>query len=200
MKLLRLLGLIALFSMFALAGTAPAMAAGQTWKIDPDHSAAHFSIRHMMIAQVRGTFHNTGGTIQFVDDIPTRINVTVQVGSLDTGVEQRDTHLKSPDFFNATTFPTMTFESTNIEAVPEGYRVAGILTIKGKAKEIGVLLEGLNDTRVDPWDNPRRGATIVFQIDRRDFGITWNAPLDNGGIMVGNMVDIAVDLEAIQPK
>ncbi|EGB16092.1 YceI family protein [Pseudodesulfovibrio mercurii] len=185
-----------LLSVLALAVPAGA----QAWKVDPDHSAAHFSIRHMMIAQVRGMFPDVTGTIDFDHDKPTALDITVGVNSIDTGVEARDAHLKSGDFFAAEIHPTMTFKSTRVFPAENGFSVAGLLTIKGASHEIQLTVTGLNDPRVDPWGNTRRGATALFTIDRRDYGVDWNAPLDGGGFMVGNTVHIAVDLEAIQPK
>jgi polyisoprenoid-binding protein YceI len=186
----------ALLLILALAATANA----QTWKVDPDHSAGHFSIRHMMIAQVRGMFPGVTGTIDFDQDKPTAFDITIDVNSIDTGVEARDAHLKSGDFFAAEIHPTMTFKSTRVFPADNGFSVAGILTIKGTSHEVQLNVTGLDDPRVDPWGNTRRGATALFSIDRRDYGVDWNAPLDGGGFMVGNTVNIAVDLEAIQPK
>jgi polyisoprenoid-binding protein YceI len=186
----------ALLMILTLAATANA----QTWKVDPDHSAAHFSIRHMMIAQVRGMFPAVTGTIDFDKDQPTAFDITIDVNSLKTGVDARDAHLKSGDFFAAEIHPTMTFKSTRVFAADKGYTVAGTLTIKGTSHEVELHLTGLDDSRVDPWGNTRRGATVLFSIDRRDYGVDWNAPLDGGGFMVGNTVKIAFDVEAIQPK
>jgi polyisoprenoid-binding protein YceI len=190
--------LLPLILLPVLALAAPAHA--QTWKVDPDHSAAHFSIRHMMIAQVRGMFPAVTGTIDFDHDRPTALNITIDVNSIDTGVEARDAHLKSGDFFAVEIHPTMTFKSTRVFPSENGYSVAGMLTIKGTSHEIQLTVTGLDDPRVDPWGNTRKGATALFSIDRRDYGVDWNAPLDGGGFMVGNTVKIAVDLEAIQPK
>lgn len=187
---------LVLLPVLALAATANA----QTWKVDPDHSAAHFSIRHMMIAQVRGMFPAVTGTIDFDHGKPTALNITIDVNSLETGVEARDAHLKSGDFFAAEIHPTMTFKSTRVFPSEKGFSVAGMLTIKGTSREVQLNVAGLDDPRVDPWGNTRRGATALFSIDRRDYGVDWNAPLDGGGFMVGNTVHIAVDLEAIQPK
>jgi polyisoprenoid-binding protein YceI len=196
-RLLRtLLAPAALLLVLALAVTANA----QTWKVDPDHSAAHFSIRHMMIAQVRGMFPAVTGTIDFDHDQPTAFDITIDVNSIDTGVEARDAHLKSGDFFAAEIHPKMTFKSTRVFPADDGFSVAGILTIKGTPHEVQMTVTGLDDPRVDPWGNTRKGATALFTIDRRDYGVDWNAPLDGGGFMVGNTVKIAVDLEAIQPK
>ena len=194
-KVLRL-PLLTMALLLALAATANA----QTWKVDPDHSAAHFSIRHMMIAQVRGMFPAVTGTIDFDKDKPTAFDITIDVNSINTGVEARDAHLKSGDFFAAEIHPNMTFKSSHVFPADNGYSVDGTLTIKGTSHDVRLTLTGLDDPRVDPWGNTRRGATALFSIDRRDYGVDWNAPLDGGGFMVDNTVKIAVDLEAIQPK
>ncbi|WP_319581672.1 YceI family protein [uncultured Pseudodesulfovibrio sp.] len=191
-----LLAPAALLLILALTGTANA----QTWKLDPDHSAAHFSIRHLMIAQVRGMFPDVSGTIDFDKDKPTAFDVTIQVNSVNTGVAARDAHLKSGDFFAAEIHPTMTFKSTRVIQTDKGYTVAGKLTIKGTTHDVELAVTGMNETIVDPWGNTRRGVTALFSVDRRDYGVDWNAPMDGGGFMVGNTVNIAVDLEAIQPK
>lgn len=183
-----------------LAVGAPLPAMAQTWKVDPDHSAAHFSIRHMMIAQVRGMFPAVSGTIEFDKDKPTAFDIAIDVNSIDTGVDARDSHLKSGDFFDAERHPSMAFKSTRVAPGENGLSVAGTLTIKGVSRDVDLTVTGLDDPRVDPWGNTRRGATALFSIDRRDFGMDWNAPLDGGGLMIGDTVHIAVDLEAIMPK
>jgi polyisoprenoid-binding protein YceI len=190
---------LALAGLLLLLFMAPP-ARAETWTIDPDHSAAHFSIRHMMIAQVRGSFPAVSGSIELRDGAPVAFDVTVDVNSLSTGVKQRDDHLKSADFFEAATHPAMTFRSTAVEPGAGGFLVSGVMTVKGTAREVTLLLTGLDDARTDPWGNVRRGATALFTLDRRDYGIVWNAPLDGGGWMVGNEVEVAVDLEAIGPK
>ena len=172
----------------------------QTWSIDPHHSAAHFSIRHMMISQVRGMFPDVKGNIDFADDMPTAFAVTIGVDSLDTGVEERDTHLMSDDFFAAKTHPTMSFVSSKVVKDSKGFRVTGTMTIKGVSRQVELLVTGLDAANTDPWGNVRRGATATFSLDRRDYDLTWNAPIDGGGLLIGNQVDISVDLEVIQPK
>lgn len=177
--------------------TPPALA--ETWTIDPPHSAAHFSIRHMMIAQVRGMFPDVTGTIDFDGTTPTAFDVSIGVESLDTGVADRDTHLKSKDFFEVETYPVMTFKSTRVIPSGGGYRISGTMTIKGVKRDVTLTLMGLDETRTDPWNNVRRGGTASFKLDRRDYKINWNAPLDGGGLMIGNEVEVIVDLEAIRP-
>ncbi|WP_316897918.1 YceI family protein [Pseudodesulfovibrio indicus] len=190
--------LTAVALLLAVALATPALA--QTWNVDPDHSAAHFSIRHMMIAQVRGMFPAVTGTIEFDKDTPAAFDIVIDVNSIDTGVDARDTHLKSGDFFDLEHYPSMTFKSTSVAKSDKGWTVKGDLTIKGKTRPVDLTVTGLDDPRVDPWGNTRRGATALFSVDRRDFGIDWNAPLDGGGFMIGNTVNIAVDLESIMPK
>lgn len=172
----------------------------ETWQVDPDHSAAHFSIQHMMIAQVRGSFPDIKGTIAFQDGTPTAFDITINVDSLSTGVAKRDEHLKSSDFFEAATYPVMHFKSTGVEPAKDGVKVMGKMTIKGVTRDVDFIFTGLDDQRVDPWKNVRRGGAATFVLDRRDFNIIWNQPLGGGGFMIGNDVNVVVDIEAIQPK
>lgn len=186
--------------VFALVLAFSGAANAETWKIDPQHSAAHFSITHMMIAQVRGSFPALEGTIEFEGDTPVALDVTIDVNSLSTGVKQRDDHLKSKDFFEAEKFPTMTFKSTKVVPGAGGWLVSGVMTIKGVSRDVTLTLSGLDDSRTDPWNNVRRGTTALFTLDRTQYGIDWNAPLAGGGFMVGTDVDVAVDIEAIKPQ
>jgi len=183
--------------LLVLLLTTPALA--ETWTIDPHHSAAHFSIRHMMISQVRGMFPDVKGTIVFDGNTPKAFDVVIGVNSIDTGVAERDTHLKSKDFFEAETYPVMAFKSTRVMRSGDGYRISGTMTIKGVSRDVTLTLIGLDDERLDPWNSIRRGATAAFKLDRRDYKIDWNAPLNGGGLMVGNEVDVIVDMEAIKP-
>ncbi|MFV0422518.1 YceI family protein [Oleidesulfovibrio sp.] len=171
----------------------------QPWNVDTDHSAAHFSIEHMMIAKVRGAFHDLQGTVTFNDGKPVAIDVVIAVGSLTTGVEKRDEHLESADFFDEKAFPVMRFVSTSVSPAGYDYYAEGELTIKGVTKVVTFALSGLDTGIVDPWGNTRRGGKATLSIDRRDFDISWNAPLGNSGLLVGNEVEIVVDFEVISP-
>jgi polyisoprenoid-binding protein YceI len=175
-------------------------ASAADWKVDPDHSAAHFSIRHMMVAQVGGMFPAVNGTVSFDGDTPTAFAITIDVNSIDTGVAKRDAHLKTSDFFDAQAYPEMTFKSSKVEAAADGYTVLGTLTIKGVSREVSLPFVGLGESHVDPWGNTRRGGQARLTLDRRDYKVDWNAPLDGGGFMVGNDVNLVVDIEILQPK
>lgn len=177
----------------------PALVSAQAWKIDPDHSAAHFSIQHLMIAQVRGMFPDVQGTVTFDGAVPTSFYVTIGVNSVDTGVAKRDEHLKTPDFFDAAKYPQMTFVSSKVAPAADGYDVTGTMTIKGTAQDVVLHVSGLNRDIVDPWQHTRRGATAHFILNRQDYGVSWNAPLGADGVLVGNDVDIVVDLEVLKP-
>lgn len=180
---------------------APTFAIASDWNIDSDHSAAHFKVQHMMIADVQGSFPEVQG-VAFIDDKDiTRsvIDVTINAASIDTGVEKRDAHLKSADFFDVDKFPTLTFKSKRVKkAWGKKLKVVGDLTLHGVTKEVELLVYGPSDNAKDPWGNTRKGAKATTLINRKDFGIVWNATLDNGGLLIGEEVDITIDLELIK--
>ncbi len=188
--------LAALMLVLALATTAGA----ETWNVDPDHSAAHFSIRHLMLSQVRGMFPGMQGTVTFEDGKPTAFDVTIAVDKLNTGVVKRDQHLKSADFFEVEKYPVMRFKSTQVVPEADGFRVTGELTIKDVSKKVTLLFKGLSDPRIDPWKQTRRGGTTSFTVDRRDYNMNWNAPMDGGGVLVGNDVAVTVDIEVVKAQ
>jgi polyisoprenoid-binding protein YceI len=170
-----------------------------TWKIDPSHTSIGFSVRHMMVAKVKGRFGNVSGTINLDEENPTRSSVEVEVdtASIDTREPQRDTHLRSPDFLDVEKYPVMTYKSRRIERHGDGYRVIGDLTIKDITREVALDTElvGVID---DPWGNRRAGFNAEATIRREDFGLTWNVALEAGGVLVGDRVSISVDVEAIK--
>ncbi len=188
-----------LLIVFALVFSATS-ALAENWKIDPDHSAANFAIQHMMIAKVRGAFPDIKGTLEFSDGKPTTFNVIIAVDSLDTGVDKRDTHLKSGDFLEAAKYPNMTFVSSRITQTSKGFGAMGKLTVKGISRDATFIVTGLNDLRKDPWGHTRLGGKAEITIDRRNFGVGWNQPIDGGGILIGNEVEIIVDFELLQDK
>jgi len=191
---------IIVFTFFAiLAMSSTAMAA--TWKIDPDHSAANFSIDHMAIAKVKGAFSEVQGLVEIpgAGDKPFSLEIAIDPESISTGVTKRDDHLKSPDFFDVKQFPTMSFVTEKV--VVKGndtYQLVGTLTMHGISKSVTVDLAGLAGEAKDPWGNARKGAQITGKINRKDFGIVYNAVLDNGNFMIGDEVEIIVDLEFIK--
>jgi polyisoprenoid-binding protein YceI len=166
-----------------------------TYKIDPAHSSAHFVVRHMMITNVRGGFSGVQGTVVYdPDDLSaSSIDVTIDVHSLNTADATRDTHVKSPDFLDAEKYPTIIFTSKTITRDGGDLKVKGDLTIHGVTKEAVLLVEGPTGEQKDPWGNTRVGASSTTKIKRSDFGLTWNAALETGGIMLGD--DLKLELE-----
>lgn len=168
------------------------------WDIDHSHSTVGFRIKHMVIARVNGTFENWSGTLAFDPQDPTAssVNVTVDVASIDTRNAERDAHLRSGDFFDTETYPEMTFASTAVETVDaDNFRVTGDLTLHGVTRPIVLDVE-FGGRVTDPWGNDRIGFTAKGKIDRKEFGLTWNAALETGGVLVGETVDITIELEA----
>lgn len=168
------------------------------WTIDSDHSVAAFAIKHMMIANVRGQFNKLKGEIIIDEEDITKsfIEIKVDVDSITTGIKKRDDHLKSADFFEATKYPSMTFKSTAIAQTGiSGVKVAGNLQIHGVTKEVTLDVEHLGPVN-SPFGETTLGFTARTEINRLDFGVTWNEPMDHGGVMVGKEVQIVVDIEA----
>lgn len=169
--------------------------------IDPAHSSAHFSVRHLMISKVRGSFKTISGTIELPESgaIPTAVHVTIDAASIDTGEAQRDGHLKSADFFEVEKFPNLSFASTSVAKLDdESFNLAGELDIHGVKvpTTIKVTVEGQGK---DPWGNDRIAYAANFKINRKDFGLVWNQALEAGGVAVGDHIDIMLDVESI-PK
>jgi polyisoprenoid-binding protein YceI len=184
------------------AVSAPSQVAPQTqWQIDPAHSAAHFSVRHLMISNVRGEFTKLTGSAQIdpANLAKSTVEVTIEAGSLSTREPQRDEHLRSPDFFDVAKFPTLTFRSKRIESLgPEDFKLTGDLTIHGVTKQATFDVEGPTPSVKDPWGNVRAGVTASAKINRKDFGLVWNAVTEAGGVVVGDEVKITIDAELIQ--
>ena len=170
-----------------------------TWNIDIGHSAVHFAVRHMMFTKTRGRFTRWNGVLLLdpSNHESSSVEITIDSGSIDTGDAQRDAHLSSPDFLEVEKYPTIGFKSTKIEDLGEGkLRVLGDLTIHGVTRP--VVLETEHAGRVkDPWGNDRAGYTARTAIDRTDFGLRWNMPLEAGGLVVGNKVEIELEVEAV---
>lgn len=187
--------------MTAPAAIAPA--ATTTWNIDPTHTAIGFTAKHMMITTVRGRFNEVSGTITTADADTSlcRADVTIGVASVDTGVAQRDEHLRSGDFFDAAQFPAITFASRRVEGTPanpgDTFTLVGDLTIRGVTREVA-LAATFEGTGKDPWGGERASFTAETKIDRREFGLTWNAALEAGGVLVSNDVKIALEVQAVR--
>jgi polyisoprenoid-binding protein YceI len=184
----------------ATALALPAGAATSTWQIDPNHSAAQFAVRHLAISTVRGAFTKVSGTIQLDDKDITKssVEVTIDAASVDTRVPDRDKDLRSDHFFEVEKYPTLMFKSTKVEQVQAGkLKVTGDLTIHGVTKPVVLEVEGPTSPVKDPWGNQRAAVNATTKINRQDFGVKWNAKMDNGGWVVGDDVDITIDLEMV---
>ena len=199
MKHIRLAGWLA---GAVLAVSAGAMSAQTTqWKIDPMHSEADFAIKHMAISTVHGTFHGLSGTINFdpADVTKSSVEATIPVSTVDTGVTPRDNDLKSPRFFDAAQFPSMTFKSTSVRKDGDHYEVAGNLTLHGVTKPVVLKLEDLGKAQPGmDGKSVHRGFTATTTIDRKDFGLTFNGTLKSGDAVLADDVRIEIDIDAAQ--
>ena len=167
-----------------------------TWTVDTSHSTVGFSARHMMVAKVRGRFKDFTADIVIAENpADSRVDATVQMASVDTNDETRDNHLRTNDFFDIENHPTMTFRTTSIEPDGDDYKLNGDLTIRGVTKPVTFALE-VGGAGKDPWGNTKAGFSATTTINRKDFGIEWNAPLETGGVIVGDKVTIELDIEA----
>jgi polyisoprenoid-binding protein YceI len=182
--------------------TATPLLARTTWQIDPAHSRAQFTVRHFMISNVRGDFSSIKGTVENFDGTDVtkaRLNVTIEINSITTRVAKRDEHLKSADFFDMDTHPTMSFVSTSITPAGGGkFNLNGNLTIRGTTKPVTFLLEPVSKPIVDPQGRTRVGAEASGRINRRDFGVNFTQILDNGVIGVADEVFIQLDTELVR--
>ena len=172
----------------------------ERWEIDSSHSSLHFSVRHLVIAKVRGQFSRWTGALVVPDGDFARATVeaVIDASSIETGVADRDAHLKSPDFFDVAQYPEARFIASRFE--PQGDaegRLVGNLTIKGITREVVLNIERHGQAR-DPWGNERAAFSAKTSIDRKDFGLTWNQALETGGLMVGDRVDIEIEIEAVR--
>jgi polyisoprenoid-binding protein YceI len=169
-----------------------------TWNVDPSHSSVEFQVKHMGLATVKGFFDEFEGTIEVAEDGTVNAHGTVEAASLNTRSNQRDEHLRSPDFFDVENNKQLTFQSTGVEQVDEEtYRITGDLTIRGTTRE--VVFEGVTQgVDQDPWGNTRVGLEVVGQIERSDFGLNWNQALESGGVLVGKKVKLLLDLSLVK--
>jgi polyisoprenoid-binding protein YceI len=176
----------------------PALAATSTWQLDPAHSAATFAVRHLMISTVRGEFSKVTGTVQFdeADATKSNVDVTIDTTTVNTREPERDEDLRSDHFLDVKEFPTMTFHSKKVEKAGTGkLKVTGDLTIRGVTKQVVFDVEGPSRAVKDPWGNMRKAASATTKINRQDFGVKWNAKMDDGGVVVGDEVTITLDVE-----
>lgn len=173
------------------------------WELDPAHTTVEFAVKHMMFTTVRGRFTDVKGRIEVDEENPDASSVEVEIGaaSLDTGVEDRDKHLRSADFFDVENHPTLTFRSKRVEGAmkEEGdeFKVIGDLTIRGETREV-TLDAVFQGTGMDPWGGTRAGFSATTTIDRRDWGLQWNQALETGGVLVANSVKLEIEAQAVK--
>ena len=185
-----------LVGIIALLSGLPLLAADYT--IDTAHSSAQFGVRHMMVSTVRGEFSKLTGVISFDEKNPEsiRVEASIDTSTINTREPKRDAHLKSPDFFDVQKYPALTFKATRAARTPAGLVVTGDLTLHGVTKSVNLNVQGPTPEIKDSWGMLRRGASATTTINRRDFGLTWNAALEAGGVVVGDEVTISLDIEA----
>jgi polyisoprenoid-binding protein YceI len=191
----------AIAAALALALGANGFPQSSRWEIDPAHSNASFTVRHLMVSNVRGEFTKLAGGLEVAGDDPTtaKVNVTIDAGSVNTREPKRDAHLRSADFFDVARFPTITFTSKKVERAGEGrLKLVGDLTIHGVTKEVTLDVEELTPAVKDLNGNVRVGAHATTRIDRKEFGLLWNVALEAGGVLVGDDVKITIDVELIK--
>jgi polyisoprenoid-binding protein YceI len=167
--------------------------------IDPSHSTAEFSVRHLMITNVRGRFGKLTGTVEYDPSRPqlATIEVTIDASSIDTRDDKRDAHLRSPDFFDVEHHPELHFKSKQVAKAGSGFAVLGDLTMRGVTKEVTLDVEGPSDQAKDPWGNIRIGASATGKLNRKDWGLNWNAALETGGVLVGEQVKLSIEVSLI---
>jgi polyisoprenoid-binding protein YceI len=184
-----------------MLATVPGVAQVSTWEIDSAHSGAHFSVRHMMIATVRGEFRKVTGTINMdeKDISKSSVEAVIDATTIDSREERRDNDLRSANFLDVAKFPTITFKSKSVTRLGDGkFKVAGDLTMHGITKEVILDVEGLNTQVTDPRRGPKMGASATTKINRSDFGLTWNRAVETGGVAVSDEVGIIIDLELVK--
>ncbi|MCU1254880.1 MAG: YceI [Candidatus Angelobacter sp.] len=172
-----------------------------TWNIDPVHSVAEFKVKHMMISNVKGQFAIVTGILSLDEGDVTRsrVEASLDAASVNTRDAQRDAHLKSADFFDVEKFPTLSFKSTRVSRTGDGeLAVGGDLTIRGITRAVVFNVEGPTAPGKDPWGNTRVGLSATTKVNRKDFGLTWNAALETGGILVGDEVTITLDVQFLK--
>jgi len=171
------------------------------WNVDLDHSTIEFRVAHMVVSKTSGRFMEYAGFVEMDAEAGTfkAIEATIKTASVNTNHEKRDSHLRSPDFFDVEKYPTIEYKMKRYEKTEDGYQAVGDLTLHGVTKEI-VLVGHFNGVAKDPWGNTRAGFSAEGKVNRKDFGMVWNKALDNGGLVVGNQVHIKLDIECIKEK
>ena len=173
-----------------------------TYEIDPAHSSAHFSIRHMMISNVRGAFSGLKGTVSYDPNnlSSSRVQAEIDTATINTLDEKRDGHLKSPEFLDVAQYPTIKFQSTKIEKDGDGLKVTGDVTIHGVTKPVVLKVEEVAPEAKDPWGKTRAGASAKAKINRSDFGLSWNAAMETGGVLVGDELKLDFEIELVKSE
>jgi polyisoprenoid-binding protein YceI len=168
-----------------------------TYQIDPAHSSAHFAVRHMMVTNVRGSFSNVTGTVVYdsANLAASSLDATIDATTINTNDEKRDGHLKSAEFLDVAQFPTITFKSKSIANDGGDLKITGDLTVHGTTKEVVLTADPLAPEGKDPWGGTRTGTSATTKISREDFGLTWNAALETGGVMVSDELKITLDIQ-----
>jgi polyisoprenoid-binding protein YceI len=182
---------------------APMTVSAATWDINPDHSSIQFQVRYMGVVNVKGSFDKFQGTVKLDEKNPAKssVHISIESASINTGVEKRDAHLRTDDFFDCPKHPTITFKSTKVISAGKGkLKVIGELAMLGATREVVLEVDGPTPEIKDPWGNFRRGATARTALNRKDFGMTWNKVLDTGGIMIADQVTIIMEVELLKQQ
>lgn len=190
-----------LSAVVSIALGAPSFASASMWQIDSAHTSAQFAVRHLMVSTVRGTLGKATGTVNLDEADPTKstVEASIDVNGIDTREPKRDQHLKSPDFFDVEKYPTVTFKSKKVTKVSDTkFKVAGDLTMHGVTKEVVLDVEGTPKPLTDPSGNLKLGGVATTKVNRKDFGIVWNSAMDGGGVVVGDEVDVTIDIELVK--
>jgi len=177
---------------------APGLLHAAPWEFDPAHTGVQFKVRHLMVSSVRGDFEKVSGKIVYdeADATKSSADITIEAASINTRVAKRDEHLRSPDFLDVGKHPAITFKSKRVEKSGDGtLKMTGDLTIRGVTKEVTLAVEGPTPPIKDPMGNSRVGGQATTKISRKDFGLVWNAALETGGVVVGDEVEITIDVE-----
>lgn len=189
---------------FAAVLAVPSLAAATEYEIHPTNSSALFSVKHMMVSNVRGSFSKVTGTanIDEKDITKSSVEAVIDAATVNTNDAKRDEHLRGNEFFDVAKFPTLTFKSTKVEKSGDGLKLMGNLTIHGVTKPVVLEAEGFTVEAKDPYGNIKRGGTATTKVNRKDFGLTWNAALETGGVAVGEQISITLEIELVkkQPK
>jgi polyisoprenoid-binding protein YceI len=177
---------------------APGLLHAAPWEFDPAHTGVHFKVRHLMVSSIRGEFEKVTGKIVYdeADVTKSTADITIDAASISTRLSQRDEHLRGPEFLDVAKYPAITFKSKRVEKTGNGaLKMTGDLTIHGVTKEVVLTVEGPSPAIKDPWGFRRVGGQAAAKINRKEFGLAWNAALETGGVVVGDEVEITIDVE-----